>query len=86
MKKITKIISLLACMAILCTAFAGCGGGEEKKTATTDGKSFTYWCTVDGQSKATMESYNEMLFYQVMEEKTGVHIDFIHPIQGSTGN
>jgi len=85
MKKISKIISLLACVAILCTALAGCGGGEEKNVATTDGKSFTYWCSMDGQSAATMESYSEMLFYQVMEEKTGVHIDFIHPIQGSTG-
>ncbi len=84
MKKISKIISLLACIAILCTAFAGCGGKEER--VTTDGKSFTFWCVMNSQSKATMESYSEMLFYQEMERHTGVHIDFIHPVAGSTGS
>jgi len=86
MKKITRIIAVFACVAVICTVFAACGGKETKQyTATTDGKSFTYWCTMDGAARSTLENYNEMLFYQIMEEKTGVHIDFIHPIQGSTG-
>ena len=85
MKKISKIISLLACIAIICTAFVGCGG-EEKKKATTDGKSFTYWASMDAASRAQLESYSEMLFYQEMEKATGVHIDFIHPLPGSAGN
>ena len=30
MKKLTRIIALLACVALLCTAFAACGGdGDE---------------------------------------------------------
>ncbi len=84
MKKLTRIIAVIACLAILCTAFAACGK-DKKTTATTDGKSFTYWAVMESKSRATLDNYDEMLFYQVMQEKTGVDIEFIHPIQGSLG-
>ena len=41
---------------------------------------------MDGYTQETLQNYDEMLFYQEMEKRTGVHIDFIHPIEGSTGN
>lgn len=82
MKKLSKIIAVISAAALIASALAGCGDKEE----TTDGKNFTYWAVMDSFSQATLKSYSEMLFYQKMEEATGVHIDFIHPIEGSTGN
>ena len=85
MKKFTKLIAVLSAAAIISGAVAGCGG-EEKKVATTDGKSVSYWTVVDPDSSATVGHYSEMMMYQELEKRTGVHIDFIHPIAGSTGN
>ena len=84
MKKISKIIALLSALALIAASFAGCGS-KEKTTATTDGKSFTYWTVMDVTSSKTLESYADMMYYQELEKRTGVHIDFTHPIQGSTG-
>lgn len=84
MKKISKIIALLSALALIAAAFAGCGS-KEKTTATTDGKSFTYWTVMDANTAKVHESYNDMMLYQELEKRTGVHIDFTHPIQGSTG-
>ena len=81
MKKISKIIAALSCVVLL----AGCGANDTKRVQT-DGKSFTYWGVMDGYTQETLQNYDEMLFYQEMEKRTGVHIDFIHPIEGSTGN
>ncbi|MBE7052322.1 MAG: extracellular solute-binding protein [Ruminococcaceae bacterium] len=85
MKRFSKIIVALSCMALLASAFAGCGGNTTEH-AQTDGKNFTYWAVMDPMSQETLQNYNEMMFYQEMEKRTGVHIDFIHPIEGSTGN
>lgn len=84
MKKLVKTIAALSCASLLAGALAGCGGGK-KETAATDGKNFTYWTVMDGNSSQSLENYNQMMFYQELEKRTGVHIDFIHPIEGSTG-
>ncbi len=85
MKKFSKSVIAVICVALFCTAFAGCGGNQSDRVQT-DGKSFTFWTPLDSVSSATMSSYSEMLFYQEMEKATGVKIDFIHPVQGSTGH
>ena len=87
MKKITKLISIALCV-ILCTGiFAGCGKNSEETTKTTDGKNFTYWTVLNNYvMSAGLKSYNELLLFQELEKRTGVHIDFLHPIEGSTGN
>jgi len=85
MKKISKILALLVCTALLAGTFAGCGSSD-KGAVQTDGKNFTYWAVMATSSSNTLDSYNDMMFYQEMEKRTGVHIDFIHPIEGSTGN
>ncbi|MBP3329067.1 MAG: extracellular solute-binding protein [Clostridia bacterium] len=84
--KLTKIIVLASASALLAGSFAGCGGKKEKEVASTDGKNFTYWTTMQGESAVSLKSYNEMMMWQELEKRTGVHIDFIHPIEGSTGN
>lgn len=87
MKKVTKFGALLLTVCMIAVSFCACSGDDGSEyVATTDGKNFTYWATMNGVSAATLGSYSEMLFYQEMEKATGVHIDFIHPIQGSTGN
>jgi len=85
MKRISKIIAVLSCVALLAGALAGCGGSDTDRVQT-DGKSFTYWAVMNGAVSPTISNYGDMMFYQEMEKRTGVHIDFIHPIEGSTGN
>ena len=85
MKKFSKIIAVLSAAAVISGAFAGCGG-KEKEVAQTDGKNFTYWTVIDADSSSTIGNYSEMMMYQELEKRTGVHIDFIHPVAGSTGN
>ncbi len=85
MKKAIKVIALFMTAAMTIACFAGCSKNEQTQ-ATTDGKSFTLWTAMDGNSTVSLMSYNEMLFFQELEKLTGVHIDFIHPIAGSTGN
>ncbi|MBR5504949.1 MAG: extracellular solute-binding protein, partial [Clostridia bacterium] len=85
MKITSKLVVILSIFTILAMAFSGCGGSKKERTET-DGKSFTYWATMDANSQRTLSSYSDMMFWQEMEKSTGVHIDFIHPIEGSTGN
>ncbi|MBR5505086.1 MAG: extracellular solute-binding protein [Clostridia bacterium] len=84
MKKITKIISLACATALAASVFAACGKKEEKTTASVD--HLTYWSTMDGSASITLKNYSEMLFFQELEKLTGVKVEFIHPIAGSTGN
>ncbi|MBR5505594.1 MAG: extracellular solute-binding protein [Clostridia bacterium] len=86
MKKIKKLISLLAIFTLVAFVFTGCGSNDTERTQT-DGTSFTYWCTFDANALASgVESYADMLMFREMEKRTGVSISFEHPIQGSTGN
>src|SRR5690349_18237689 len=45
------------------------------RLATT---SFTYWAILNQNVAATLKSYNDMLCYQELEKRTGVHINFQH--------
>ncbi|MBE7049899.1 MAG: extracellular solute-binding protein [Ruminococcaceae bacterium] len=52
-----------------------------------DGKEFTFWTIMDGLSqRAGIVDYNDMLMFKELEKATGVHIRFMHPIAGSSGN
>ena len=82
MNKFMKVFSTTAVVAMIASSFAGCGGGKE----TSDGKSFTYWAVKDGAVPTAIEGYGDMLYYQKLEEATGVKITFSHPAQGSEGS
>lgn len=85
MKKATKLIAIISIVAILAASFAACG--SQGNRVEHEGKEFTFWTVMDGQSqRAGIEDYNDMLMYKEMEKATGVHIKFMHPIAGSTGN
>lgn len=64
---------------ILALSVCGCG---EKKTSETDENTFTYWCSMDASTVSVYETYNDSPVYQYLEEKTGIHMDFIHPPTG----
>lgn len=85
MKKFVKAIALISSLTLLATAFCGCSGGK-KETVSNEDVSLTYWTMMDGTTARSLSSYSEMLMYQEMEKRTGIHVDFIHPIAGSTGN
>lgn len=85
MKKATKIFASLVAFTLVAASLGGCGKTKEKEVQK-EADSFTYWTMLNGESAATISNYSEMLFYQEMEKATGVHMEFIHPIEGSTGN
>ncbi|MBE7049898.1 MAG: extracellular solute-binding protein [Ruminococcaceae bacterium] len=85
MKKATKLIAIISIVAILAVSFASCG--SKGKRVEHDGKEFTFWTQMDSLSqRAGIEDYNDMLMFKELEKATGVHIKFMHPISGSTGN
>src|SRR5689334_494607 len=54
------------------------------RLATTN---FSYWAILNGNVAATLKNYNDMLCYQQLEKRTGVHIDFQHiSDQGTAAN
>lgn len=51
---------------------------EEKVT-------LTYWIPLSVNAASVMDDYNGSVVYQKLEELTNVHIEFIHPANGSEG-
>jgi len=84
MKKSVKLTATLSAVVLAAASLAGCGGDSEKKTSS--GEALTYWATMDGSSAQTLTNYSEMLMYQEIEKATGVKVEFLHPVAGSTGN
>lgn len=85
MKKTIKFVTLITVVSMLLCSMTACF--EKKETVTdTNGTTLTLWTTMDANSSVSMTNYNEMMLFQELEKRTGVHIDFIHPIAGSTGS
>src|SRR5512136_1787770 len=42
----------------------------------------TYWVELNANAAATMKTYGEILCYQELEKRTGIHIEFQHPPVG----
>lgn len=82
MKKF-RITALICAVALGTACFTGCS----KKTDIADGgaNTFTYWAPIEASLATQVQSYNEVEMYKHLEEKTGVHIDFIHPAVGQEG-
>lgn len=55
---------------------------ELKLPITNDKITLKYFVKLDSKVGATMKSYNEILAYQELEKKSGIHIDFQHPPVG----
>ncbi len=57
-------------------------GNIYDKPLTEKPVTFTYWVSLSANAAASISSYAENRMYPVVEEKTGVHLDFIHPTMG----
>lgn len=70
-------------MTLLASAFYGCSSSDTKKS----GADFTLWTPIDVTSQAIgVTNYGDMMYFKELENRTGVSVEFLHPIQGSTGN
>ncbi|MFE5319408.1 extracellular solute-binding protein [Paenibacillus sp. NPDC056579] len=85
-KKTIGTIALTTCLGT--SVLAGCNSSTPVQKADTDPtkvpklSNLTYWTGMAGQASATMKSYNEMEAYKLLEQKTGVKVEFQHPPQG----
>lgn len=88
--KVTAIAALSAGLV------AGCGsdgkGAEPSSspgdnspatTAPTEPISLSYWVGLQGNTARSLKDYNESLFYQELEKRTGVKVTFQHPAVGT---
>lgn len=85
MKKAKRVLALVAAFALV-LSFAGCGKGEKASSQSGGDNTLSFWTVMDTNTATMLTSYDEMLLYQELEKRTGIKIDFIHPISGSTGS
>ena len=81
-----KIAAGLAAAALL-GAVAGCGGSDAtvKQQSGEKQTSFTYWSPMTRELASKFQTLAEVAMYKEREEKSGVHIEFIHPPVGQEG-
>ena len=85
-KKLTKAIAVLSAACLISTAVAGCGKGDKKEVASNnDVNTFSFWGVLDANVPGSVTDYGDLMLYQEMEKRTGIKIEFQHPISGSTG-
>ena len=85
MKKLSKVVSALAALALIVTSFAGCDSTTNERREYNG--TLTYYVGIDGNATAAgITDNSEMMLYQEMEKRTGIKIDFIHPAKGAIGN
>ncbi|MDF2921417.1 MAG: extracellular solute-binding protein family 1 [Paenibacillaceae bacterium] len=93
-----KWLKVSAGIALSATLAAGCGSGSDSgasSSPTAAGSAspaasaqakpitLTYWGGLPADAARSLKSYGESLFYQELEKKTGVHVEFQHPAVGS---
>lgn len=85
-EKKKRVISLFALMLSVTIITSGCGG-KEKVASENRGeipKELSIWSQFGGQAGAAgLSNNNEILGWQLLEEKTGCHVEWIHPPQGT---
>lgn len=81
-RKTHKILA--AALAVLMTAaisFAGCTQNSSAKK-DAGGNKVTWWCQFYPAYSQMYENYSEVPFYQELQKRTDVEIEFIHPTVG----
>lgn len=80
--KINKRVVLAVTGCTMCGMLAaGCTAKKQVQSANGENE-LSYWVAMPAQAAATMSSLSEVEAYKVLEEKTGVKINFIHPATG----
>ncbi len=64
---------------------SGKPGSSKKPTDEKKPVTLTYFWDMDGKATMSMKSYAEIACLKEAEEKTGVHIDWLHPPGGKAG-
>ncbi|MBP3361254.1 MAG: extracellular solute-binding protein [Clostridia bacterium] len=77
-----KRIAALSGAAITAAGLAGCGAGTDKADGNGDRVKITCWTQLLSQVSQNYESFNDVPFYQALEEKCNVDLEFIHPAVG----
>ncbi|MDF2925251.1 MAG: extracellular solute-binding protein family 1 [Paenibacillaceae bacterium] len=95
--KITAWAKGAAVAALSAGLVAGCGSGKEESTSSASpGASnapasaapaqpvnLSYWVELQANAARSLKDYNESLFYQELEKRTGVKVKFQHPAVGT---
>lgn len=85
MRKSKRILAFIAALALVVSA-SGCGKKETSGSGNAGNKELTFWTVMDPNTTQSYNTNGDMLLYKELEKRTGVKVDFIHPIAGSTGN
>lgn len=87
-KRFKKFISLTLTAVVCISALTGCGGKQVSEGYDSDGnipKNLRIWATLGPSAYANgADSNNDILAFQLMEEMTGCHVEWIHSTGGST--
>ncbi|MEK3725100.1 extracellular solute-binding protein [Paenibacillus sp. FSL H8-0034] len=87
-----QITAYTAILGLTGSLLAGCVSSDKASNANFAANSdpastapvkLSYWVAMPADAARSIKSFNEMLFYQELEKKTGVKIDFQHPAIGS---
>lgn len=87
MKNLKKVVAA-GLIAVLALTAAGCGKKEENVVEKGSGEipeTLTIFGTIASNAlKAGAKDNNDTLYFQLMEELTGCHVEWIHPASGAT--
>lgn len=83
-----KKLTAIGLAALIAVASAGCGGSDEVVVNKGTGEipeTLTIFGSIGNYSlKAGAETNNDTLYFQMMEELTGCHVEWIHPASGAS--
>lgn len=87
----TSGVKWFAMVIAVCLLLAACSRGESESGTNRQADpsdqsgpvTLTYWVGLSPSQARSLQSFNDLLLYQELEKRTGVHIDFQHPAVGS---
>lgn len=94
-----KWVKWTAAAAVSASMLAGCGSNSGSESTASpsaaasaaasatntpaDPISLSYWVSLPSNAARSLKDYNESLFYQELEKRTGVKVNFQHPAVGT---
>lgn len=77
-----KLTKALACAAALALAAAPWGFSQSATVQKLPSATFSYWVGLNAAHVEVLKNWNDTAAMQELEQKTGVHINFVHPTVG----
>lgn len=68
--------------ALVAAAILSAAGCKKNESADTGGTKLTWWVPLYPAISQTVQNFSELEFYQELEKKTGVKLEFVHPPVG----